>query len=77
MLNDGRGDELLAQLRKRGNVNAAMLVTGIVQKPRLVLGGEPDDWVRKPFEISQAGRRPRRTTERHRTLSAATATMRI
>jgi DNA-binding response OmpR family regulator len=76
-LNDGRGDELLAQLRKRGTVNAAMLVTGTVQKPRLVLGGEPDDWVRKPFEISQLVDRLRRTLERHRMLSAATATMRI
>jgi two-component system cell cycle sensor histidine kinase/response regulator CckA len=76
-LADGRGDELLAQLRKRGTVNAAMLVTGTVQKPRLVLGGEPDDWVRKPFEISQLVDRLRRTLERHRMLSAATATMRL
>jgi two-component system cell cycle sensor histidine kinase/response regulator CckA len=76
-LTDGRGDELLAQLRKRGTVNAAMLVTGTVQKPRLVLGGEPDDWVRKPFEISQLVDRLRRTLERHRMLSAATSSMRI
>jgi signal transduction histidine kinase/ActR/RegA family two-component response regulator len=77
MLNDGRGDELLAQLRKRGVVNAAMLVTGTVQKPRLVVGGEPDDWVRKPFEIGHLVDRLRRTLERHRMLNAATATMRF
>jgi CheY-like chemotaxis protein len=77
MLLDGRGDELLAQLRKRGIVNAAMLVTGTVQKPRLVVGGEPDDWVRKPFEIAHLVDRLRRTLERHRMLNAATATMRF
>jgi DNA-binding response OmpR family regulator len=48
-----------------------------VQKPRLVVGGEPDDWVRKPFEISQLVDRLRRTLERHRMLNAATATMRL
>jgi two-component system cell cycle sensor histidine kinase/response regulator CckA len=76
-LDDGRGDDLLAQLRKRGSVNAAMLVTGTVQKPRLVVGGEPDDWLRKPFEISQLVDRLRRTLERHRMLSAATASVRV
>jgi two-component system KDP operon response regulator KdpE len=75
-LADGRGDELLAQLRRRGCVNAAMLVTGSVQKPKLVPGGEPDDWVRKPFEISQLVDRLKRTLERHRMLAAATAGMR-
>lgn len=68
MLDDCRGDELLATLRQRGVVNAAMLVTGTVQKPRLVPGGEPDDWVRKPFEISHLVDRIRRTLERHRML---------
>lgn len=77
MLSDCRGDELLAALRVRGTVNAAMLVTGTVQKPRLVPGGEPDDWVRKPFEISQLVDRLKRTLERHAMLSAATATMRL
>lgn len=77
MLTDCRGDELLAALRVRGTVNAAMLVTGTVQKPRLVPGGEPDDWVRKPFEISQLVDRLKRTLERHAMLSAATATMRL
>ncbi len=77
MLSDCRGDELLAALRLRGTVNAAMLVTGTVQKPRLVPGGEPDDWVRKPFELAQLVDRLKRTLERHAMLSAATGTMRL
>jgi signal transduction histidine kinase/CheY-like chemotaxis protein len=76
MLDDCRGDELLAQLRQRGVINAAMLVTGTVQKPRLVPGGEPDDWVRKPFEISHLVDRIRRTLERHRMLDTASHTAR-
>jgi CheY-like chemotaxis protein/anti-sigma regulatory factor (Ser/Thr protein kinase) len=71
MLEGCRGDELLATLRKRGSVNAAMLVTGTVQKPRLVPGGEPDDWVRKPFELAHLVERMRRTLERHRMLHQA------
>jgi signal transduction histidine kinase len=73
MLDDGRGDELLAVLRREGSVNAAMLVTGTVQKPKLVPGGEPDDWVRKPFELSHLVDRLKRTLERHRMLSVAAA----
>jgi two-component system cell cycle sensor histidine kinase/response regulator CckA len=73
MLDDCRGDELLAILRREGTVNAAMLVTGTVQKPKLVPGGEPDDWVRKPFELSHLVDRLKRTLERHRMLSVATA----
>lgn len=73
MLDGCRGDELLAALRRRGTVSAAMLVTGTVQKPRLVPGGEPDDWVRKPFEISVLVERIRRTLERHQMLSSASA----
>lgn len=69
-----RGDELLASLRRRGDVSAAMLVTGTVQKPRLVPGGEPDDWVRKPFELSDLVERIQRTLERHRMLSSVAAT---
>jgi CheY-like chemotaxis protein len=76
MLDDCRGDELLATLRQRGVVNAAMLVTGTVQKPRLVPGGEPDDWVRKPFEISHLVDRIRRTLERHRMLDDASQSAR-
>ncbi|MET0283855.1 MAG: ATP-binding protein [Polyangiales bacterium] len=73
MLDGVRGDELLALLRKRGSVDAAMLVTGTVQKPRLVPGGEPDDWVRKPFELSHLVDRIRRTMERHRMLLQASS----
>ncbi len=71
MLDGVRGDELLARLRTRGIVNAAMLVTGTVQKPRLVPGGEPDDWVRKPFEIAHLVERIRHTLERHTMLVKA------
>jgi CheY-like chemotaxis protein len=71
MLDGWRGDELLARLRARGSVNAAMLVTGTVQKPRLVPGGEPDDWVRKPFDLAHLVDRIRRTLERHRMLLQA------
>jgi DNA-binding response OmpR family regulator len=73
MLDECRGDELLASLRRRGSVSAAMLVTGAVQKPKLVMGGEPDDWVRKPFEVSQLVERIKRTLDRHRMLSSVTA----
>lgn len=75
-LEDIRGDELLAQLRRKGSVHAAMLVTGTAQTPRLVPGGEPDDWVRKPFEVSDLVDRLKRTLERHRMLQAATASVR-
>jgi two-component system cell cycle sensor histidine kinase/response regulator CckA len=73
MLEDGRGDELLTLLRRRDTVSAAILVTGTVQKPRLVPGGEPDDWVRKPFEIGLLVERIQRTLNRHRMLSSVTA----
>ena len=71
MLDDCRGDELLATLRKRGAVSAAMLVTGAVKKPQLVPGGEPDDWIRKPFELSNLIDRIERTLSRHRMLNNA------
>ncbi len=77
MLDGCRGDELLGRLRQHGVVSAAILVTGTVQKPRLVPGGEPDDWVRKPFEISQLVDRVRRTIERHRMLHDASSTARL
>lgn len=74
MLDEYRGDELLAALRRRGTVSAAMLVTGTVQKPRLVPGGEPDDWVRKPFDLTLLVDRIRRTLDRHNMLNRVTAT---
>lgn len=76
MLDGCRGDELLAALRRRGTVTAAMLVTGTVQKPRIVPGGEPDDWVRKPFEVGVLVERIRRTLDRHKMLNSAAATSR-
>jgi DNA-binding response OmpR family regulator len=54
-----------------------MLVTGTVQKPRMVPGGEPDDWLRKPFEIAQLLDRIRRTLERHRMLNDAGSSARV
>jgi signal transduction histidine kinase len=75
MLDEYRGDELLAALRRRGTVSAAMLVTGTVQKPRLVPGGEPDDWVRKPFDLSLLVERIHRTLDRHSMLNSVTATV--
>jgi signal transduction histidine kinase len=76
MLEGSRGDELLSVLRRRGSVSAAMLVTGTVQKPRLVPGGEPDDWVRKPFELGHLVERIQRTLERHQMLSNVASTRR-
>jgi two-component system, cell cycle sensor histidine kinase and response regulator CckA len=64
-LDECRGDELLASLRRRGIVSAAMLVTGSVQKPRIISGGEPDDWLRKPFEIDELVARIQRVLARH------------
>ena len=75
MLDEYRGDELLAALRRRGTVSAAMLVTGTVQKPRLVPGGEPDDWVRKPFDLTSLVDRIRRTLDRHSMLNSVKATV--
>ncbi len=72
-LGDIRGDELLAQLRKRGTVSAAMLVTGSAHTPRLVPGGEPDDWFRKPFEVSELVERVQRILDRHQMLKSAVA----
>jgi signal transduction histidine kinase/CheY-like chemotaxis protein len=76
MLEDCRGDELLTTLRRRDTVSAAILVTGTVQKPRLTPGGEPDDWVRKPFEIGMLVERIQHTLDRHRMLSSLTGTRR-
>jgi len=52
MLPDLTGDVLLKDLRARGKVDAALLVTGsdVAQMP-LVDGGEPDGVLRKPFHL--------------------------
>ncbi len=50
-LGDMRGDKLLAELRRRGSVARAALVSGASIPPGLSTGAEPDAWLRKPFEI--------------------------
>ena len=50
-LEDMRGDALLAELRRTGKVQSAALVSGASMPPERVAGGEPDAWVRKPFEL--------------------------
>jgi DNA-binding response OmpR family regulator len=49
-LPDGRGDEVIAELRARNAVAAAGLMSGGDLPPNLVSGGQPDGWIRKPFE---------------------------
>ena len=49
---------------------------GVAFSVELLPGGEPDDWVRKPFEISHLVDRIRRTLERHRMLDSASHTAR-
>ncbi|MFW6023822.1 MAG: ATP-binding protein, partial [Myxococcota bacterium] len=52
-LSDGRGDHLLAELRRRGNIRAAALVTGASEPSNLDPNGRPDLWLRKPFEPNE------------------------
>lgn len=54
-LGDGQGDELLAELRARGRVHRAILVTG---SPDLEIApaGAPDIVLRKPFELEELTR---------------------
>jgi CheY-like chemotaxis protein len=49
-LGDGRGDELIAELRASGRVERAMLLTGSSEGD-LSPAGEPDAVLRKPFEL--------------------------
>lgn len=49
-LSDGRGDHLVAELRQRGNIRTAALVTGASEPSNLNPNGRPDLWLRKPFE---------------------------
>ena len=53
VLDDMRGDVLLAELRKSGVVSRAMLVSGASLPPVIATGGEPDAWIRKPFELAE------------------------
>lgn len=48
---DVRGDTLLAELRRRGSVAAAALVSGSAPPPDLDPTGRPDAWIRKPFDL--------------------------
>jgi two-component system KDP operon response regulator KdpE len=50
-LGDLRGDAVLAELRQRGRVSVAALVSGSSVPPILTPEGEPDAWLRKPFEL--------------------------
>ncbi len=48
-LGDMRGDQVLAELRDRGQAGATALVSGATLPPSLA--SVPDSWLRKPFEI--------------------------
>ena len=49
-LPDGRGDSLLAELRKKHRVKVAAIMSGGPPPADLVNGGKPDRWMRKPFD---------------------------
>ena len=49
-LPDGRGDSLLAELREQRAIGAAAIMSGGPPPPDLVEGGNPDRWLRKPFD---------------------------
>jgi signal transduction histidine kinase len=53
LLGDQRGDVALARLRAAGVVNRALLVTGTDVPRKLMVGGEPDAVLRKPFELDE------------------------
>ncbi len=51
-LEDGRGDQLLAQLRQRGIVRSAALMSGAPPPADMSAAGSPDSWLRKPFDTT-------------------------
>lgn len=53
LLGDQRGDVALARLRAAGVVERALLVTGTDVPRKLMVGGEPDAVLRKPFELDE------------------------
>ena len=53
LLGDQRGDVALARLRAAGVVDRALLVTGTDVPRKLMVGGEPDAVLRKPFELDE------------------------
>jgi two-component system NtrC family sensor kinase len=52
-LGDIRGDEVLARMRSDGRARRTALVSGATLPPIVSPGGEPDAWLRKPFEIEE------------------------
>lgn len=50
---DVRGDHLLAELRRRGTVDTAALVSGSAPPADLAPAGRPEVWMRKPFELEE------------------------
>ncbi len=53
LLGDQRGDVALSRLRAAGVVDRALLVTGTDVPRKLIVGGEPDAVLRKPFELEE------------------------
>jgi two-component system, cell cycle sensor histidine kinase and response regulator CckA len=53
LLGDQRGDVALSRLRAAGVVDRALLVTGTDVPRKLIVGGEPDAVLRKPFELDE------------------------
>ncbi|HKU42638.1 MAG TPA: ATP-binding protein, partial [Polyangiales bacterium] len=64
LLGDQRGDIALARLRAAGLVDRALLVTGTDVPRKLIVGGEPDAVLRKPFELDELFERVRELLER-------------
>ena len=52
ILGDERGDAALAALRGAGLVQRSLLVTGTELPRQLAEGGQPDGFLRKPFELN-------------------------
>ena len=50
-LKDGKGDILLAKLRKAGLVDICVMCSGTNPPKRFVSNGEPNHWLRKPFDL--------------------------
>lgn len=50
-LPDGRGDELLARLKKAGRAGRTLLMSGHVDPGELA--GPPDGWLGKPFDVPE------------------------
>lgn len=49
-LPDARGDELLGELRQRGAVGPAAIMSGAPPPDDMDADGKPDRWLRKPFD---------------------------